>query len=223
MYLRSIILCSTRKERLLPDLSLAAPDGVRGGGARESRQVWGQVLGRQEEGRHQRVRAPRDRAGSLRQVADHTVLVPGGNVEPQSYCLDALIENARRQGADIDALPPDGSSTRRRTLWGWALRAFDTSCRSRVTPGRTAGWRMPTRTQQGRARMRHDDKERQFGMTLCRPANIGENIHHGLAVKARPHSIWAASERIAMTSTMRIHVKLQSMRVHAPCPCGHAS
>ena len=38
-------------------------------------------------------------------------------------------------------------------------------------------------------------------MELCRPANIGENIRRGLAVKARPHSIWAASERIAMAAT----------------------
>ena len=44
-------------------------------------------------------------------------------------------------------------------------------------------------------------------MELCRPANIGENIHRGLAVKARPHSIWAASERIAMAATRYMALK----------------
>ena len=50
----------------------------------------------------------------------------------------------------------------------------------------------------------------QFGIVLCQPVNIRENVRHGLAVKARPHSIWAASERIAMAATTRM--------AFPPCP-----
>ena len=56
----------------------------------------------------------------------------------------------------------------------------------------------------------------QFVMDMCRPANIGENIRHGLAVKARPHGIWAASERIAMAATRRMSNTGARRRVHAP-------
>ena len=40
-------------------------------------------------------------------------------------------------------------------------------------------------------------------MDMCRAGNIGENIRHGLVGKARSHRVWAAGERMAMSTTMR--------------------